>query len=245
MLMSYWVGPPGRSLGVFPVGDELAVGVEDRVGPEAGRQDVGLGLGDLEELGAEVEVLADEPVDRLVERQAVRRPLVGRRRDGEGPVEGGRAIGSGSVPAIGCCIRVGTMARPAWRPTSGFLGVSRLPDVLPGGSRSTPGYPPTRLLPNPVIDPAGKSPSPVNVGSSSTIVGTWAFAEPEIRMQVQATSPEAPGRCLVSCPHVLRTLGRSLRVAGFLRVVAVRREAGTKALHPSSLYRSPSLGEGD
>ena len=50
--MSYWVWPAGSGPGEAPVGDALDVGVEDRVGPEAGGEDVGVGLGDLERLGA-------------------------------------------------------------------------------------------------------------------------------------------------------------------------------------------------
>ena len=42
------------------VGHELVVGVEDRVAAEVGRQDVGLGHGDLKPLREEIDVLLDE-----------------------------------------------------------------------------------------------------------------------------------------------------------------------------------------
>jgi len=59
----------GRAAGaipsVFAVGDELRVCVEDRVGPQARGQDVGLGEGDLEPQGDQVQVLAEQGLDRI------------------------------------------------------------------------------------------------------------------------------------------------------------------------------------
>ena len=77
------------------VGDGLDVGVKDRVGAEAGGEDVGLGLGDLERLGIEVEVLADQPVDGLVEGQAVGRALIVTRRRAGRASRRARRAGSG------------------------------------------------------------------------------------------------------------------------------------------------------
>ena len=103
MLTSYWVCPPGRRVGVAPVGDGRGVGVEERIRPEAGGQDVGLGLGDLVELGAEVEVLADQPVDGGIEGQAVRgsrrRPALG---EFQRPVERGFGDPGGGARAGRC-----------------------------------------------------------------------------------------------------------------------------------------------
>ncbi len=70
-------------LGVSTIRDELAVGVEDRVGPETGGEDVGLGQGDLELAGLQVEVLADQEIQCLVERQAIGWPFVRDRREVE------------------------------------------------------------------------------------------------------------------------------------------------------------------
>ena len=82
--MSYWTGPPGRCLRVVAVGDELAIGVEDRVRTKACSQDIGRCLGDFVELGAKVEVLRDQSLDGHVERQATRRAfLLGLGADGE------------------------------------------------------------------------------------------------------------------------------------------------------------------
>ncbi len=58
------------------VGDELAVGVEDRVIAEAGGEDVGLGHRQLEFERQQVEVALHELIDGLVESQAVGRALL-------------------------------------------------------------------------------------------------------------------------------------------------------------------------
>ena len=71
------------------VGDELGVGVEDRVGAEAGLEDVGPRLGDLEELGTEVEAPLEGRVDGPIERDSVFGSVViDLRGDLERPVEG-------------------------------------------------------------------------------------------------------------------------------------------------------------
>ena len=73
--------------GVLAVRDELGVGVEDRVGPEAGGQDVRLRLRNLDRLGPKVQVLVHQPIDRLIEGQAVGRAWVflgGRKRQEAG-----------------------------------------------------------------------------------------------------------------------------------------------------------------
>ena len=64
MLTSYWVWPPGLARLYRPYGTSWRVGVEDRVGAQARRQDVGLGHRDLVPHGDDVEVLADHEVDR-------------------------------------------------------------------------------------------------------------------------------------------------------------------------------------
>ena len=74
MFTSYCVGPPGTARLNWPVGDELGVGVEDRVGAEAGLEDVGPRLGDLEELGAEVQAALEGDVDGPVEGHSVGGP---------------------------------------------------------------------------------------------------------------------------------------------------------------------------
>ena len=64
------IRPPHR---VRAVRDELAVGVEERIGPQAGGQDVGACLGDFELFGPQVEVLVHEQLNRLIDREAVGR----------------------------------------------------------------------------------------------------------------------------------------------------------------------------
>ena len=66
------VWPPHR---IRAVRNKLAVGVEERVGPQTGRQDVGACLGDFELFGPQVEVLVHEKLDRLIDREAVGRSL--------------------------------------------------------------------------------------------------------------------------------------------------------------------------
>ena len=61
---------------VARIGEKLAVLVEDRVRSQAGLEGVGLGLGDLVELGAEVAAALERDVDGLVEGQSVRRAVV-------------------------------------------------------------------------------------------------------------------------------------------------------------------------
>ncbi len=61
---------------VIPIRDELAVGVKERVGPETGGQDIGIGLGDLVKSRAETEVLLNEPLDRRVEGQPIGGALI-------------------------------------------------------------------------------------------------------------------------------------------------------------------------
>ena len=63
------------------VGDELGVGVEDRVGAEVGREHVGLGHRDLHAEGDQVEVLLDQQLDRLVDRHPVGGPFESPRGD--------------------------------------------------------------------------------------------------------------------------------------------------------------------
>ena len=149
--MSYWVCPPGRARVKRPVGDALDVGVEDRVGPEAGGEDVGVGLGDLERLGAEVEVLADQPVDRLVEGQAVGRPLVlgGQGERAEGRDEGDRRPGGrADRPPLGLGLASGPLlARLGGRPGApGPVLQDRAPlaRAVPQRVRPGPGVGPSR-----------------------------------------------------------------------------------------------------
>ena len=61
---------------VARIGEKLPVLVEDRVRSQAGLERVGLGLGDLVELGAEVAAALERDVDGLVEGQSVRRAVV-------------------------------------------------------------------------------------------------------------------------------------------------------------------------
>ena len=107
------LGRPARSIApILPIGDELAVGVEDRVGAQARGQDVGPGLRDLEPLRAEVEVVADEPLERLVEGQTVGGPLVLgplRQRQGSEDIETGDRQRSGGRRCPGAA---------SWRPGS-------------------------------------------------------------------------------------------------------------------------------
>ena len=70
---SAWDGPAEM---VTRIGEKLPVLVEDRVRSEAGLEGVGLGLGDLVELGAEVAAALERDVDGLVEGQSVRRAVV-------------------------------------------------------------------------------------------------------------------------------------------------------------------------
>ena len=60
----------GPGVRVPAVGNELAVGVEDRVRPQAGCQDVGVGHGDLEPQRQDVEVALDQDGDRLIQRHS-------------------------------------------------------------------------------------------------------------------------------------------------------------------------------
>ena len=75
--------PARRGVGERAVGDELAVEVNERIGSQAGGEDVGVGLRQLVAEGADVDVVGHHPLDGDVEREAVRRPLV----VGETPVE--------------------------------------------------------------------------------------------------------------------------------------------------------------
>ena len=62
------------------IGEKLTVRVEDRVGPQAGLEGVGLGLGDLVELGAKVAAARERDIDGLLERQPAggpSRPIFG------------------------------------------------------------------------------------------------------------------------------------------------------------------------
>ena len=68
IILGWSARPP---VGETPVGNELAVRIEDRIGPQARGQDVGAGLGNLHGLGPEVEVVLEQKLDRLVERQPV------------------------------------------------------------------------------------------------------------------------------------------------------------------------------
>ena len=73
IILCWAVRPAHR---VRAVRDELAVGVEKWVRSQAGGQDVGSRLGNLELLGPEVEVLVHQYLDRLVDGEPVGRPLV-------------------------------------------------------------------------------------------------------------------------------------------------------------------------
>ena len=64
---------PGRR--VAAVGDRSDAGEHHRIGPQAGREHVGAGLGDFEGLGSQVDVVADQDFDGPVERQAAGGPL--------------------------------------------------------------------------------------------------------------------------------------------------------------------------
>ena len=85
-------GRPGRPV-ELAVGHELAVGVEDRVGPEARLEDVGLRLGDLEELRAEVEAALERRCRSPVEGQAVGGPSSSASRGSRASRRAGRGRG--------------------------------------------------------------------------------------------------------------------------------------------------------
>ena len=77
-------GAAGALSRVLAIRHELGVGVQDRVGAEAGGQDVGVGHGDLEELTAELKVLSDQLLDGHVQgHTAGRADVLGDRREVE------------------------------------------------------------------------------------------------------------------------------------------------------------------
>ena len=63
------------------IGHMRRVRVDEGIGSQSGREDVGAGLGDLPRLGPQLQVEPHDPIDRLVDRQ----PVGGARRLGSRP----------------------------------------------------------------------------------------------------------------------------------------------------------------
>ena len=91
----------GTIAGVVTVGDELHVGVEDRIGAKAGGEYVGLGLRELEGETPELKVVGHEALEGLIQGETVGGAFVfGGRREGERAVDGERAGGEAQGAAI-------------------------------------------------------------------------------------------------------------------------------------------------
>ena len=164
------------------VGHELAVRIEDRVGPEARGQDVGAGLGDLHGLGSQVEVVRQQELDRLVERQSVGGPLAlfpGRQR--QRPVERGRAARA-AARAPRCPWR-----GRAWSACPGV--------VIDVGTRGAdvPARPQEQLVPA-RLDPQVIAPAP-GIGPSRDWFdpGAAMLAEGSCRLDVRPLAPPGTG----------------------------------------------------
>ena len=165
---------------------ELAVLIEDRVGPQVGLEDVGARHRDLEELRAEVEAALQRDVDGLIERQAIGRSVV--------------VLGAES-PAFRRTVSSSARRAPAEATRSAFANQS-VPAPPPGVEIDvgmplgveTPGRPP-RIPPVPGKLPKracrpSRAPAPgascADPGSAGTLVSTVG----RLRRRSSAQRPE-------------------------------------------------------
>ncbi len=117
-------GSAGTVLAVSAVGDELGVGVKNGIGAQTGAQDVGPRRRDLRSDRLELQVRAQQPIDGLIEREAVRRAhLFGRGGDFEGTEEG--HVGDRHAPRGGDSLRWLKSRGPGHRERAGNTRIRR------------------------------------------------------------------------------------------------------------------------
>ncbi len=111
------------------VGNELAVQIDERIGAQPGRDDVGIGLRQLVPQRPDVDIGRHHPFDRGIEREAVLRSLVVDERCVE-RADRSRSTGPGQRLGRRLGQRLG---RTAARPPIGFVQAERVrPGIRPG-----------------------------------------------------------------------------------------------------------------